>query len=247
MRTQKQSLCGVIRRILCAGMVLCSLVMCASWAYADALDDDLASQWERRDIPARMGTPEFTAAERFSVGLLFGVDPTDDYFTYFPIAVDAAYWFTEMWALHLRGTLLMARADSSLSEFMSEHSHVRDISYLREAQRGDVELLGSFHPVYGKSTVSTTNLWGFTWGIFAGIGVNVSESPNGERTKTEIGAHAEGIVGTEFSVFALDWLAICAEASLRFYHAPKQWVLPGTFSIGVRFFLPKLWGGESNE
>lgn len=209
-------------------------------AFADALDDDLDEIWTTRDIPAHSGSQLFTTARRFELALNIGYIPTDDYYNYFPIAFDVHYRFTEMWGLMLRGSLLMLHTGTTLGDFIDEHQSTMDVKYLGDEQRGDISLMATFHPVYGKSTVETSNLGRFDWGIFAGIGVVVSDSVNDARTETSIQAHAEGVFGTDFHIFFLNWLALRLEASLRFYHAPTQWVVPCTLSVGVSFFLPEL-------
>lgn len=217
-----------------------ALLMFAPSAFADAIDDDLDEVWTTRDIPAHTGKQLFTTARRFELALNIGYVPTDDYYNYFPIAIDVHYRFTEMWGLALRGSLLMLHSSTTLGRFVDDHQNSLDVEYLGDEQRGDLSLMATFHPVYGKSTVETSNLGRFDWGIFAGVGVVVSNSVNDARTERTIQAHAQGIFGTDFHIFFLDWIALRLEASLRFYHAPTQWVVPCTLSVGVSFFMPEI-------
>ena len=226
-------------------IIACPLLAClilfglVSSAFAEAIDDDLDEVWTTQNIPAQTGTPVFSAAKRFELALNIGVIPNDDYYNYFPISVDVHYRFTMMWGAALRGTLLMAHSDTTLSDFMDKHQDTIRSKMLGDEQRGDIELLATFHPIYGKSTIETVNLMHFDWGIFAGLGAVFSDSANKSRTKTELKGHLEGIFGTDAHIFFLDWLALRLEASLRFYHAPTQWLVPCTLSVGVSFFLPE--------
>ena len=230
------------KAILWSAALLVSLSV-AVWsgrdAFADDLDADLDELWETRELPARMGEPVVSVAGKFAVGLQIGVIPNDDYFTYVPFSIDAYYRFTEMWGLMARGSILMAHADTVLSDFMDRHAESRVYA---EEQRGDFTVAATFHPVYGKATVGTQNLWRFDWGVFAGLGVVASDSPNDARTGTSVEAYAEGILGTDFDVYFLDWLAVRLEASMRIYKARTQWMVPCTLSAGVVFVLP--WGGR---
>lgn len=211
-----------------------------SHAQANALDDDLNAQWTTQNIPAHLGKQVFTTARRFELAFNFGIIPTDDYYNYFPISLDVNYRFTEMWGLGVRGSLLMLHVDTTLSKFMSEHQNSIDVQLLGDEQLGDVALLATFHPVYGKSTVETANLGRFDWGLFAGIGAVFSNAANAERTARGLATQIQGIVGTDAHVFFLDWLALRLEASLRFYKAPSRWYVPCTFSVGVSFFMPEV-------
>lgn len=221
-------------------LVLLICAWCPGMAYADALDDDLEAQWSTHDIPAVTGAPCFTTAKRFELALNLGIVPTDDYYNYFPLFLDVHYRFTEMWGLAFRASLLMMHTDTTLSDFIDRHQSSISTDMLGDEQKGDLALMATFHPVYGKTTVETANLGRFDWGVFAGIGVVFSESANAQRTKRDVAAHAEGILGTDAHIFFLDWLALRLEASLRFYHAPTQWVVPCTLSVGVSFLLPEL-------
>ena len=212
----------------------------ASNAQADALDDDLNAQWTTQNLPAHQGQQVFTTAQRFEIALNLGIIPTDDYYNYFPISLDVNYRFTEMWGLGVRGSLLMLHMDTTLSKFMSEHQNAIDVQMLGDEQLGDVALLATFHPVYGKSTVETANLGRFDWGLFAGIGAVFSNAANAERTARGFMTQVQGIIGTDAHVFFLDWLALRLEASLRFYKAPTRWYVPCTFSVGVSFFMPEV-------
>ncbi len=223
-----------------AALVLLICAWCPAMAYADAIDDDLEAQWSKRDIPAVTGAPCFTTANRFELALNLGIVPTDDYYNYFPLFLDVHYRFTEMWGLGFRASLLMMHTDTTLSDFIDRHQSSISTDMLGDEQKGDLALVATFHPVYGKTTVETANLGRFDWGVFAGIGVVFSESANARRTKRDVSGHAEGILGTDAHIFFLDWLALRLEASLRFYHAPTQWVVPCTLSVGVSFLLPEL-------
>ena len=228
-------------------LALVSLVWCVMPAYADdsdALDRDLAEQWSTRDIPAQSGTPVFSAANRFELGLSLGYLATDDYYNYVPIELNVHYRFDDYWGLLLRSSLLMINGTTTLADFMSKHQSAIDAKLLGDEQIVDFALAGTFHPVYGKWTLETTGLGHFDWGIYAGIGVVVSKSADKARVKRETAAHAEGVFGTDFHFFVLDWLAVRLDASLRFYHAPTQWVVPCSITAGVSFFLPRLNGGE---
>ena len=229
-----------LKTVLLIVLLLCGCTCFTTQnAFADALDDDLDEVWTTRDIPAHSGAQLFPTARRFELTLNIGYVPTDDYYNYFPLSMDVHYRFTQMWGLMLRGSLLMLHTTTSLGDFIDEHQSTMDVKYLGDEQRGDISLMATFHPVYGKSTFDTMNLAGFDWGIFAGIGVVVSNSVNHARTEISTQAHAEGVFGTDFHVFFLNWLALRLEASLRFYHAPTQWVVPCSLSVGVSFFLPK--------
>ena len=211
-----------------------------SQARADALNDDLAEHWQSQDRAAFSGKRVFTSARRFEIALNLGVIPTDDFYTYFPVALDVHYRFTEMWGLMLRGTLLMLHADSTLSDFMDAHQSSVASQYLAEEQRGDIGLMATFHPVYGKWTVGTSDLGRFDWGIFAGIGAVFSKSPDKSGLRREFSVYPEGIFGMDAHIFFLDWLALRLEASMRFYKATTRWIVPGELSLGVSFFLPEL-------
>ncbi len=234
MRTMKTIFASIL------SISLFALALCPAVSFADQLDDDLNAQWTTRDIPAMTGNQLFTTARRFEIALNFGVIPTDDYYNYFPVSVDVHYRFTQMWGLALRGSLLMLHSDTTLSEFMGKHQSAIEPELLGDEQRGDHALMATFHPVYGKSTVETTNLGRFDWGIFAGVGLVISNSADKSRTSREIKAHAQGIFGTDLHIFFLDWLALRLEASFRFYPAPTQWVVPCTLSVGVSFLLPEI-------
>lgn len=229
-----------IAKMACPLMLCLALPVFAQSAFADAIDDDLNEVWTTRNIPAQTGTPVFSAANRFELALNFGIIPTDDYYNYFPISLDVHYRFTPIWGAMIRGTLLMAHTGTTLSDFMDKHQDTIENKMLGDEQRGDLELLATFHPVYGKSTVEAFNLAHFDWGIFAGVGMVFSNSANKSHTATDLKTHAQGIFGTDAHIFFLDWLALRLEASLRFYHAPTQWLVPCTFSVGVSFFLPEL-------
>ena len=217
-----------------------AIMLSCTTALADPIDDDLSEVWTTQDVPAVTGQQVFSTARRFEIALNIGFVPTDDYYNYFPILLDVHYHFDDMWGIMLRGSLLMLHSDTTLGEFMHDHQSTIDTKLLGDEQRGDIGLMASFHPVYGKSTVETFNLTRFDWGIFAGIGVVFSESVNDSRTSRSLKAHAEGIFGTDMHIFFLDWIALRIEASLRFYHAPEQWIVPCTLSVGVSFFLPQL-------
>ena len=206
----------------------------------DALDRDLAEQWSTRDIPAQTGNQVFTSAGRFELGLNLGYLATDDYYNYVPVELNVHYRFTEYWGLMLRSSLLMIHGTTTLSDFLDTHQTTIDPKMLGDEQIVDFSLTGTFHPVYGKWTAETMNLGRFDWGIYAGIGLVVSKSANKSRTKRETMAHAEGVFGTDFHFFVLNWLAIRLDASLRFSHAPTQWVVPCTITAGVSFFMPSL-------
>ncbi|MBQ9396173.1 MAG: hypothetical protein IJU23_11765 [Proteobacteria bacterium] len=225
--------------LLCLA-VFFAVTLFSATAMADPIDDDLDEIWTTQDVPAVTGQQVFTTARRFEFALNFGFVPTDDYYNYFPIFLDVHYHFDDMWGLMLRGSLLKLHTDTTLGEFMGKHQSTIDTKLLGDEQLGDIGLMASFHPVYGKSTVETQNLARFDWGIFAGIGVVFSQSVNDNRTDRSLKAHAEGIFGTDMHIFFLDWLALRIEASLRFYHAPEQWLVPCTLSVGVSFFLPQL-------
>lgn len=232
-----------LRHFPCFLAIIATFVLslaCAMPAHADAIDDDLEAQWTTQNIPAHVGNQVFTTARRFEIALNFGLILTDDYYNYFPITLDIHYRFTEMWGLGLRGSLLMIHSDTTLTEFMETHQSTIDPQLLGDEQRGDMALLATFHPVYGKSTVETFNLGRFDWGIFAGIGVVFSQAANEARTNRSLTAQAQGILGTDAHIFFLDWLALRLEASLRFYKAPTRWYVPCTFSVGVSFFLPEV-------
>lgn len=222
------------------GVLVIGGVLFSAPVYGGALDDDLAQVWETREMPAWVGTPVQSAARRFELALNLGIIPNDDDDNYFPISLDVHYRFTEMWGLMMRGSILLLHTDTTLADFMGEHSTSGEWERLSESQYGDISWMATFHPVYGKSTVATQNLVRFDWGVFAGFGVAFSESINERRTERAFGAHVEGVFGTDFHIYFLDWLALRLEASMRFYHAPTQWVLPCTLSVGVSFFLPKL-------
>ena len=207
---------------------------------SDALDRDLEEQWTTRDLSAQTGKQSYTTAHRFELAVDLGYLATDDYYNYFPIALDVHYRFTENWGLMLKTSILSLHSDTALSKFMAKHQTAIDVKYLDDEQIVDFSLAATFHPVYGKWTVETTNLGYFDWGIFAGIGVIVARTPNELRTSRDIAAHAEGVFGTDFHLFLIDWLALKLEASLRFYHTPTQWLVPCTFSVGVSFFLPEI-------
>lgn len=231
------------KRIPCFLIIIAAFVfslVCAAPAHADAIDDDLEAQWTTQNIPAHVGNQVFTTARRFEIALNFGFILTDDYYNYFPIIADINYRFTEMWGLGLRGSLLMLHSDTTLSEFMDKHQTTIETQMLGDEQRGDIAILATFHPVYGKSTVETFNLGRFDWGLFAGVGVVFSQAVNKERTARQLTAQAQGIFGTDAHIFFLDWIALRLEASLRFYKAPTRWYVPCTFSIGVSFFLPEV-------
>lgn len=225
--------------LLCLTL-LCAFVIPCAEAAADPIDDDLNKIWSTQDVPAVTGNQVFTTERRFEFALNFGFIPTDDYYNYFPLSLDVHYHFTDMWGLMLRGSLLKLHTSTTLEEFMHDHQSTIDTKLLGDEQLGDVSLMASFHPVYGKSTVETFNLTRFDWGIFAGIGVVLSQSINDNRTDRSLKAHAEGIFGTDMHIFFLEWIALRIEASLRFYHAPEQWLVPCTLSVGVSFFLPQL-------
>ena len=212
----------------------------ASAQDSDALDRDLEEQWTTRDLSARTGSQLYTTAHRFELAVNLGYLATDEYYNYVPIVFDVHYKFTENWGLMLKSSILSIHTDTALSEFMSKHQSAIDVKYLGDEQIVDFSLTATFHPVYGKWTVETTNLGYFDWGIFAGIGVVVAKTPDKLRTTRDTAAHAEGVFGTDFHFFFLDWLALKLEASLRFYHTPNQWLVPCTFTAGVSFFLPEI-------
>ena len=229
-----------ITRTLLTLITVITLMGWTNQAHADAIDDDLDTQWTTQNIPAHIGQQVFTTANRFEIALNLGISLNDDYYNYFPITLDVNYRFTEMWGLGLRGSLLMIHSDTTLHDFMSQHQSTMDAQMLGDEQRGDLAILATFHPVYGKSTVETFNLARFDWGIFAGVGVVFSNAVNAERTQKEMTTQAQGIIGTDAHIFFLDWIALRLEASLRFYKAPTRWYVPCTFSVGVSFFLPEI-------
>lgn len=224
-----------------AALIMAACILCtgASCAFADPIDDDLDAQWTTRDLPAYDGTPVVSAARRFELALNIGYVPTDDYYNYFPIALDIHGRITDMWGVMLRGSLLMLHADTTLRRFMDSHQNAITTALLADEQLGDVTVMATFHPVYGKATVETSNLLHFDWGIFAGLGAVIARSPNSTHTETAVAAYAEGIFGTDMHIFFLDWLALRLEASLRFYKGSTQWYVPCTLSVGVSFFLPE--------
>ncbi len=140
----------------------------------------------------------------------------------------------------LRSSVLAIHTDSTLARFMTDHQSSVDIRYLSDEQIVDFSLMATFHPAYCKWTFGTTNLGHFDWGIFAGIGAVVSKTPNKQRTERHTAGHAQGILGTDFHLFFLDWLALRLEASMRFYKIPHQWMVPCSFTAGVSFFLPEI-------
>lgn len=217
----------------------CFIICGATQASADQLDDDLATQWTTRDLPAQDGTQVISPGRRFELALNVGYVPTDDYYNYFPIALDVHCRITEMWGVMLRGSMLMLHADTTLRRFIDAHQSSIKTSLLADEQLGDVTAMATFHPVYGKATVETANLLRFDWGIFAGLGAVISRSPNDAHTETSVAAYAEGIFGTDMHIFFLDWLALRLEASLRFYKGSTQWYVPCTLSVGVSFLLPE--------
>lgn len=221
-------------------LAIFTLLSLPSVSFADALDDDLAEQWTTRNIPAQTGERLHSAAHRFEIALHIGVIPSDDYYTYFPLILDLHYRFTEMWGLNLRGSLLKLHADSTLYDFMDKHQASIAAKMLADEQLGDVALMATFHPIYGKWTAETYNLGRFDWGLFAGVGVVFSNTPNKSFTKQSLSAHAQGILGSDAHFFLLSWLALRLEASLRFYKTPNQWIVPATLSLGLSFFLPSL-------
>ncbi|MBR4985986.1 MAG: hypothetical protein IKY83_09635 [Proteobacteria bacterium] len=231
--------CSILRKIAALIAFACLVCCGALPAFADQLDDDLASQWTTRDLPAQAGTPVVSAARRFELALNIGYVPTDDYYNYFPIALDIHGRITDMWGVMLRGSLLMLHADTTLRRFMDSHQNAITTALLADEQLGDVTVMATFHPVYGKATVETSNLLHFDWGIFAGLGAVIARSPNSTHTETAVAAYAEGIFGTDMHIFFLDWLALRLEASLRFYKGSTQWYVPCTLSVGVSFFLPE--------
>lgn len=240
----KTEMNGWYHLIPCLGALL--LAICCSTAFADAIDNDLNAQWSRQNVPAYVGQQVFSAANRFELALNVGVVPNDDFYTYFPIALDVHYRFTPSWGLMLRGSLLMAHVDSSLSKFMDAHQSAIASEMLADEQKGDITLVATFHPVYGKWTLSpaNANLGRFDWGIFAGIGVVFSDSVNDSRTQRDLAAHVQGAFGMDAHFFFLDWLALHLEAGLRFYKAPSQWMVPCHLSVGVSFFLPSIGGND---
>ena len=207
---------------------------------SDALDRDLAEQWSTHDIPAQTGNQVFTAAGRFELGFSIGYLATDDYYNYVPIELNIHYRFDEYWGLMLRSTLLMVHGTTTLADFVDSHQSTIKAKMLGDEQIVDFSLTGTFHPVYGKWTAETANLGRFDWGIYAGIGLVLSYSADKSYQKREIQPHAEGIFGTDMHFFVLKWLAIRLDASLRFYHAPTQWVVPCSITAGLSFFMPSL-------
>lgn len=229
--------------LLCHIWMSCLLVAwfaAARPADAGSLDDALDAYWETQDVPAVSGNPCFENARRFEIAVHLGVIPTDDFYTYFPITLDIHYRFTEMWGIMLRGGVLMIHADSTLSDFMDRAQSSVAAKMLGDEQKGDILLLASFHPVYGKWTAGTVNLGRFDWGIFVGIGAVFSESVKNHASKRELTAHPEGAFGMDAHIFFLEWLALRFEASLRLYHAPGRYIVPATLSVGVGFFFPQL-------
>ena len=211
---------------------------------SDALDRDLQEQWETRDLPAQVGDQNVPLARRFVLTFGVGYLATDDYYNYIPINADLEYRFTEAWGLMLRGTLFSVHFDTELARFMRKHQDSVDVAYLGDEQLGDVSLLVTFRPVYGKWTAGTTSLGYFDWGIYAGPGVVISKTANKSRTNREKAVHPEGVFGTDLHFFFLDWLALRLDASLRFYYTPNRWMVPCTFGIGLSFFMPPIKAGD---
>ena len=222
-------------------VILCLFLPLKAFAQeTDALDADLDAHWSTQNIPAQSGQQAFTTAHRFELALSLGYLANDDYYNYVPVTLDVHYRFNEFLGLMLRSTILAIHTDTTLSRFMADHQTAIDVQYLSDEQIADVSLMATFHPAYGKWTFDTTNLGYFDWGIFAGIGAVISKTPNDARTERKKTGHAEGILGTDFHFFFLDWLALRLEASMRFYKTPHQWLVPCSFTAGVSFFLPEI-------
>jgi len=236
-RNKTQYLSRIIALLVVLSLCWIPVQACAQ--DSDALDRDLEEQWTTRDLPAQTGDKVFPAQNRIELALSLGYLATDEYYNYVPIVLDVHYRFDEILGLMFKTSLLAIHADTALSRFMAGHQSAIDVKYLDDEQIIDFALAATFHPVYGKWTVETTNLGYFDWGVFAGIGVVVAKTPDKSRTSRDTTGHAEGILGTDFHFFFLDWLALKLEASLRFYHTPNQWLVPCTFTAGVSFFLPQ--------
>ena len=226
--------------VLCAILMMVILPVHAYAQDSDALDADLEQHWSKQDIPAHGGIPSFTKAHRFELALSLGYLANDDYYNYIPITLDLHYWFTDFMGLMFRTSLLAIHPNTTLYRFMDKHQSAIDVRYLSDEQIADFSLMATFHPVYGKWTFDTTNLGHFDWGIFAGIGVVLSKTPDDSRTKRKTKGHAEGILGTDFHFFIVDWFALRIEASMRFYQIPHQWMVPCSFTAGVSFFMPEI-------
>ncbi|MCL2326130.1 MAG: hypothetical protein FWC40_06525 [Proteobacteria bacterium] len=205
----------------------------------NSLDERLERHWTTQPVPALTSAPLFQKAGQFQIGLSFGYVPNDAYHNYFPFMLDLHYHLTQEWVLGLRGSMLLARSDTSLSRFLTSHQPTLDIRQLGDTQLGDVFFLASYRPLYGKWAMQTTHLGHFDWGVFLGIGSIIAQSPNAMRTSTQTKARVAGIVGMDAHLSLTSWLALRLEASMRMYQAHQGFLLPCTLALGVSFFFPQ--------
>ena len=225
--------------LVCAAVLSMFAAVGVAFAQEEsALDRALDARWNTQEVPAVEGNVRFVTARTMAFSLSFGYQPNDDYANIFPIMIDVFYHIDESWAVGLRGSLFMAHSDSRLKRFLEDHQPTLDVEMIYEGQLGDVEVLASYRPLYGKWTAGVTNLGAFDWGIFAGLGAVVVDAPNAGRTERETTAHFEGVLGMDAHVFFYDWLALRLEASLRLYQGTDRFLAPCFLGVGVSFYLP---------
>lgn len=211
---------------------------------ASPLDEALQARWNTAEVPAVEGKLAFASDKKVELALSFGYQPNDDYANVFPILFDALYHINAEWGVGLRGSVLAAHSDTALKKFLDEHQPTLDTKLLYESQGGDLTVMATYRPVYGKWTAGVTNLGAFDWGLIAGLGAVFVKAPNASRTKLEQTAHFEGVLGMDAHVFFLDWLALRLEASIRLYQGTDRFMAPCFLGIGVSFYVPTSAGED---
>ncbi len=226
-----------------------SLVLAASLAWNapnataqdnNALDAALDARWNTADVPAVEGNLRFVTEKTVELGVSFGYQPNDDYANVFPILLDAIYHINSDWGVGVRGSILVAHSDTELKTFLDDHQPGLDSRMLYEDQLGDIAVMGTYRPLYGKWTAGATNLGRFDWGILAGLGAVFVDAPNKARSAREKTAHFEGILGMDAHIFFKDWLALRLEASLRLYEGTDRFMVPCFLGVGLSFMVPTL-------
>ena len=211
-----------------------------------ALDEALEARWNTQEVPAVEGKIAFTHAGKLEFGLSIGYQPNDDYANIFPINIDVMYHIDEFWVVGMRGSLLMAHSDTKLKKFLEEQQPTLDTSMLYEDQLGDIAVMASYQPAYGKWTAGTNGLGAFDWGLLAGLGVAIVDAPDHKKMARKKTAHFEGVLGMNAHVFFTPWVALSLEASIRLYQGTDRFMAPCFLGLGVSFYAP-VASSEEND
>ena len=226
---------------LAAMVLLAASVMATSTAVADtSLDDELEEYWAtERDMDV-IQDRLYQRQGRFGAGLFFGVMPSEPFYHYYPVGLQANYYHTNALGFELSGSFMDGplTRDNELMDFLRKNR--QDSGFDPATDTVDRQLwranaLALWSPFYGKLAALQQKLIHFDFNLGGGLGAVGVERPNADRRGSETTVVPELALGMGVHVYVNDNITVRADGR-GFLHAGPE--LPTTDGFFDRLNFP---------